>query len=767
MLPPYSPTMPAPRSISAIAVIRSLERLFIGLVIIALLSLTAAPFAKAQTQIQPQTQTQTQAQEPRLVRPGEATSGVLLFPSNSDGLYVEAPLLASDVEITVSGPIARTRVTQRFENVSDGWIEGVYVFPMPDEAAVDTLKMQIGERFIEGKIEEKQKAREIYEAAKREGKKASLLEQERPNIFTNSVANIGPGETVIVQIEYQETVKYEDGRFSLRFPMVVAPRFNPPALMHSVSFDGDAGRGAVDPVPDRDRITPPVLHPDAGPVNPVSLRVDLNAGFPLGAVTSSHHQMSEHRPDEKSAMLVLSEETTPADRDFELVWSPKPGAGPSAALFTEEIGGEPYYLLMLTPPSGEGSAVRKAREVTFVIDISGSMAGESIRQARESLLLALRRLQPGDAFNVIAFNDRFSRLFANPQSVNSETIGQALNYVSALDANGGTMMLQALEAALTQNSLDESLLRQVVFLTDGSIGNEQQLFEAIGRLRGKARIFTVGIGSAPNSFFMSRAAEIGQGAFTHIGSTSQVAERMGSLFQKLESPAVTNIRAEWPEGVAEIWPSPIPDLYKGETLVLAARGSGDLGVLKISAETGDAPWSVETPLHGASTRKGVSKLWARKKIASLELDRSRPGADSAALDKAVLETALAHHLISRLTSLVAVDVTPSRPSDEGMASVDVPLNLPKGWEFDKMFGESAAPRQREAFAPGVVKKRIAAIDAAASFASQTRAGAPLPQGATLADVKMLRGFVLLVLALLLAGLATGWRPGSLIARGRA
>ena len=734
-------------SLSPISIIRSLERLLIGFVIVALLSLSAV-----------------HAQEPRLVRPDQATSGVLLFPSTTDGLYVAAPLVASDVDISVSGLIARTRITQRFENVSDGWVEGIYVFPMPDEAAVDTLKMQIGDRFIEGVIEEKKKAQEIYETAKREGKKASLLEQERANMFTNSVANIGPGETVIVQIEYQETVKYEDGKFSLRFPMVVAPRFNPPALMHNVSFDGEGGWGVVDPVPDRDRIEPPVLHPDAGPQNPVTLRVDLDAGFPLGEVASSYHQMSVHRSGETTAMLTLAEETTPANRDFELVWAPKPGAGPSAALFTEEINGEPYYLLMLTPPVGEEMVPPRPRDITFVIDISGSMSGESIRQARDSLLLALRRLKPSDAFNVIAFNERYFQLFPSARPVNSETISQALGYVAALDANGGTMMLPALEAALTQSSPDENMLRQVVFITDGSIGNEQQLFDSIARLRGKARIFTIGIGSAPNSFFMSRAAEIGQGAFTHIGSTSQVAERMGLLFQKLESPAITNISAQWPEGVAEIWPSPIPDLYKGETLVIAARGYADGGILKISAQTGDAPWAVETSLDGASSRKGVSKIWARKKIASLELDRARPGADRAALDQSVLATALAHHLISRLTSLVAVDVTPSRPDGEMLASAKIPLNLPEGWEFGKVFGERAVLPGREAFAPGSVRTRQAVLDDASDVATQMSAGAQLPQGATLADVKIFRGVVLILLGLLFVALAMGWCPDRTIWR---
>ena len=686
--------------------------------------------------------------EPRLVSLDETATGSLLFRSTEPGRFIEAPRLATDVVISVSGPIARTRVTQRFENTSDLWIEGVYVFPLPDEAAVDTLKMQIGDRFIEGKIEERKKAKEKYEAAKRAGKKASLLEQERPNIFTNSIANIGPGETIIVQIEYQENVKLEDEQFSLRFPMVVAPRFNPPAIVHQASFGASGGWGAVDPVPDRARIEAPALHPDAGLVNPVTLSVDLNAGFPLGDITSSHHKISINRRNESQASLLLAEETTPANHDFELLWRPKKGAAPSAAIFKETIEGNPYFLLMITPPSYETEGKPTPREIIFVIDTSGSMGGESIRQARDSLTLALKRLQPGDAFNIIRFSDRMDQLFPASQSVNAETIGNALNYVNALNASGGTMMLPALKAALTDHGASQKYLRQVIFLTDGAIGNEQQLFETIAAMRGDARIFTVGIGSAPNSYFMSRAAELGQGAFTHIGAVTEVAERMNAMFEKLESPAITNFRLQWPAGVqAETWPSPIPDLYKGETLVVAARADRANGTLKISGADGDTPWKVALPLESAANRSGVSKLWARKKIASLELARVRASADRAALDKNILDVALAHHLISRLTSLVAIDVTPSRPSGEHIGRTDIPLNLPHGWDFEKVFGEESAPRQREALVSPLLQARPTEADATAA-AGQGRPGIALPQGATLADFKLMRGIFFLALSFL-------------------
>lgn len=686
---------------------------------------------------------------PQLVTINDVASGSLLFEADTPGQYVTAPQLATDVAISVSGPIARTRVTQRFENVSDGWVEGTYVFPLPDGAAVDTLKMQIGNRFIEGNIEEKQKAKEIYEQAKREGKKASLLSQQRPNIFTNAVANIGPGETVVVQIEYQETVALDDNKFSLRFPMVVAPRYSPaPTLKHLVNFDNQDGWGVVDPVPDRKQIASPVLDPDkTAPINPVTLTVDLDAGFALGTVTSSFHAINTAEQTASHFTIGLTDEAVPADRDFELVWTPKPGSAPSAALFKETVEGEDYYLVMITPPTQESETAAQPRDVTFVLDTSGSMQGQSIAQAREALALAVSRLNPSDTFNIIQFNSSFDRLFPNSKAVSESSIAHAMTYIRSLEANGGTEMLPALKAALShQNS---QVLQQVIFLTDGAIGNEQQLFDTIAQERGKARIFTIGIGSAPNSYFMSRAAELGQGTFTHIGDLAQVRERMQSLFEKLERPAVTNVMTQWPAGTkAEAWPTPVPDLYHGETLVIAAQASADSGLLSLSGEHGGAGWQVDLPLEQARARSGVAKLWARKKIASLDMARAHYGADYAAIDGAVLKTALTHGLVSRLTSLVAVDTVVSRPAEKELASAQIPHNLPKGWNFGSVFGNQTAAA---AFKRGT---KTAALVPAADMQLKTNAspvqtpqGIALPKTASLWSSKVLHGALLILISL--------------------
>src|SRR6202795_1387880 len=407
----------------------------------------------------------------------DVRSGSLLLKTD-DG-YADASRLGIDVDLTVSGPTIRARVTQIFRNPTQNWVEATYVYPLPSGGAVDTLKMVVGDRVVVGDIKERQQARVIYEQAKQNGQKAALTEQERPNIFTNSVANIGPGETVLVQIEYQEPVQQSGNEFSLRVPMVVGPRYNPAPVVQSVDFRPDGGGwGATkaDPVPDRDRISPEVLDPaHNAPVNPTNITVRLQAGFPLGEVKSHHHAIKTESPDSGTRIIRLAEGTVPADRDFELTWKPAAEKAPSVGLFREHVGNADYLLAFVTPPSVEQAQQKPLpREGIFVIDTSGSMGGTSIIQAKASLTYALGRLQPGDRFNVIRFDHTMDVLFPNSVPADREHLGQATSFVGALQANGGTELVPAMHAALTVNANGATNpLRQVVFLTDGAIGNEQ------------------------------------------------------------------------------------------------------------------------------------------------------------------------------------------------------------------------------------------------------------------------------------------------------
>ena len=685
-----------------------------------------------------------------LTKPSEARSGALLLKTD-DG-YRDAPRLGIDVDITVSGPTARARVTQVFRNPTDHWMEATYVYPLPAGGAVDTLKIVVGDHIVVGDIKAREQARVIYDNAKRDGKTAALTEQERPNIFTNSLANIGPGETVLVQIEYQEPVVQNGNVFSLRVPLVVAPRYNPAPIVQSVDLPTGSNGWATasnDPVPDRDRISPEVLDPakDA-PVNPTSITVRLQAGFPLGEVTSDHHQVRIESADESTRIVTLADRVVPADRDFELTWKPAATTAPSIGLFREHVGDSDYLLAFVTPPAAvQATQQPRPREVVFVIDNSGSMGGASIQQAKASLLYALGRLQPGDRFNVIRFDDTMTVLFPATVPADAEHLGSAISFVNALQARGGTEMLPAMRAALTDGGTDSDHIRQVVFLTDGAIGNEQQMFDTITAMRGRSRIFMVGIGSAPNTYLMTRAAELGRGTFTHVGSVEQVEERMRDLFNKLENPALTGLTATFSDASADLTPAIMPDVYRDEPLVLAAKLEKLSGSLQIKGHVGDRPWTVTLPLASAAEGKGLSKLWARRKISDAEVARTMRQLTPEEADKAILKLALDHHLVTRLTSLVAVDETPRRPDGAPLKLSELPINLPAGWDFEKVFGERP-------HLPSPPTERRAGTDELVQYAALKRpvvTPAPdritLPKTATDAELSMMLGAGLLVLSI--------------------
>ncbi len=695
------------------------------------------------------------------VTPNDMTSGSLLLKSR-EGKYLEAPRLGADYTVTISGPTGRTIITQRFTNPANGWVEGVYVFPLPESAAVDTLKIVAGNRVIVGEVKEKQEAKVIYEEAKAAGQTASLLEQERPNIFTNSVANIGPHETVVVQIEYQETIHQSNGTYSLRLPLVVAPRYNPAPLVQTVDF-GSNGYGSTvnDPVPDRDRISPPVLDPRKNePVNPVTISVDLSAGFALADVTSHHHTVKIDTIDDSHRKLALDGAEIPADRDFELTWTAK-GTAPQVGLFRETVQGKDYLLATVTPPSVAAVGPVKPRETVFVIDNSGSMDGPSMQQAKDALLQGLDTLKPQDRFNVVRFDDTFDVLFRDAVPANAEYLNQARAFVSALQANGGTEMVPALKAALIDgNANDAGTLRQVVFITDGAIGNEQELFATIGQGRGRSRIFMVGIGSAPNTYLMTRAAEMGRGTFTLISEVDQVKSRMEELFTKIGQPVVTGLAATIDGSATALTPSQLPDLYRGEPVLMMAEAPSLKGTLKVDGMIGDTPWSVSLPVSAAAQGKGISKLWAHRKVAEIETAATLNQITMEDANRQVLAVALTHQIVSSQTSLIAVDKSPKRPANQPLTRAEVPLNLPAGWNFEKVFGKDIplpvpqSPKERDAMADAYVQLAVAEAPVSASAPQQVA----LPQTATPAGLLAILGVLMALLALAFHLLARAMTP---------
>ncbi|WP_427450046.1 marine proteobacterial sortase target protein [Litorimonas sp. WD9-15] len=685
----------------------------------------------------------SQTEDLREMRINEAEAGTLMFHTDIPGQYIEAPRVATDVAMNIAGPVIRTTLSQTFENKTDQWVEGVYVFPLPENAAVDRLRIVIGGRMIEGQIKEKRQAKQIYEQAKSEGKKASLVEQQRPNIFTASVANIGPHETVAIQIEYQDKAVIKDGVFKTRFPMVVAPRFSPPAEVVQVATTEGVQNLVLDPVLDRKAITPPLIDPKLEPVSyirvPVSLNINLDAGFDIAEVTSPYHNISANLLDNDSANITLAEGDVPANRDFLLEWRAKETQAPYSAVFKETVGENTYLLSMLTPPKADAADIpTQARESIFVIDTSGSMGGQSIAQARESLLLALDQLQPEDTFNIIRFSSDHSKFKFKAVPANPENIAKARRWVRNLRAKGGTQMSPALNAALKVTAEDETRLRQVIFITDGAIGNEQQLFAQIQDDLGDSRLFPVGIGSAPNSYFMSRAAKFGRGSFVQIGNISEVTDRMGTLFKAIDSPVLTDLKSSI-SGAS--FPARLPDVYQGDPVIsIAKMKTRDLPAsFSISGNLAGSTWHETKTLSETEAAKGLSVLWARAKIADLE--ESRFDRSSAAnIDDQILRTALDHHIVSRLTSLVAVDITPSRPMGDDLKTRSVPTMLPEGWKF----GELATKRKTN-----VTHKPSPSVPNTGSGSQQSLA---LPNTASPHEVLGLIGSLMLLLGLFSAKL---------------
>ncbi|WP_288132623.1 marine proteobacterial sortase target protein [Microbulbifer sp.] len=628
-------------------------------------------------------------------------SGDLLFKSQQPGRYKPALHLGTEVQVNVRGLAAEVTLEQKFTNRSDQWQEAVYVLPLPENAAVNGLEIRIGERRIVGKVRERQQAQKIYKEARAAGKRAALLEQQRPNLFTSRIANIAPGEKISVEVRYLQTLRFDQGKFSLRLPTTLTPRYipgTPIAEEQTVGLNSHGWALPTDQVADADKITPtmmPMQELSATGSHQVSISVDLGMGLPLADIYSPYHEIDFNRQAEHRYRVVLKNGHSNMDRDFALYWRPQTSAMPSAALFAER-GGESaagdhfLQLLMLPPDSGAAASRKLPREVIFVVDTSGSMSGSSIRQAKESLLLALNRLGTRDRFNVIEFNSQYQNFYPRPVQASAETVQRARDWVESLEARGGTEMAPALKEALSQQLSDEpgELVRQVVFITDGAVGNESALFEIIRQRLGQVRLFPVGIGSAPNSHFMARAAEYGRGAFVQIGDLKEVQQQMQRLFAKLENPLVTDLQIRWPAGlVVEAYPKKLPDLYRGEPVRLIARVEGDLpvraeaGNIEISGRLAGKRFRRNLSLAGLavdSEQTSIGSLWARSKIAALRAEqRALPGSGNS-LKEQILALALNYQLASPYTSFVAVEETPVRPAEADLQSSPVPNAVARG-----------------------------------------------------------------------------------------
>jgi len=589
------------------------------------------------------------------------------------------PLQESTFETLVVGTIAETNVSQVFTNPFDEPIEAVYVFPLHQRAAVDDYWVHVGARSLHGEMKRRDEAREIYEQAKEEGRTAGLLEQERPNVFTQSVANIMPGESIEVWMHVVQPLEMEAGRHTLLLPTVVGPRFVPGAPTGRQQATGRSPDTTA--VPDASRITPPAALGPALGCAPLHVSVDIEAGLPLLDLRSKLHDVTVTTAGGVST-VELVEGSTVANRDFELSWTLS-GGEPQAALMVQPTDDGGYFTLTIQPPATLPAEQAVPRDLVFVVDNSGSMSGAPMDTAKAAMRQAIARMNPDDRFQIMRFSESASGLSEAPLANTPANRRRGLAYVDGMQGMGGTHMLAGIEAALGQGWA-EGRMPMVLFLTDGYIGDERRIFELISERLGDARLFSLGVGSAVNHHLLDGMAAVGRGSVTHMAAGEAPKEVVERFYQQIGRPVLADVSIDWGGlPVDDVAPARIPDLFVGQPVVVYGRFTGELrGEAVVHGRVGgrDVEIPVVVDVAEATGVEGLSSMWARTTIEHLLRDPSVYAMSEeqveARRDRAV-ELALHHRVLTEYTSFVAVDATVVNPGGEPRA-VGVPVEVPVG-----------------------------------------------------------------------------------------
>jgi Ca-activated chloride channel homolog len=602
---------------------------------------------------------------------GAVGCGELLW-RHPDGL-VPLPAVSTDVVIEVNGPLIAGTVSQRFVNPTDEVIEAVYVFPMPENAAVHAMEIIVGERRIVSIVQEKAEARRTYETAKAAGQRTALVEQQRPNLFTTAVANICPGDEIVVELGYLDRADYVDGGFAMAFPLTFTPRYIPPSQWRSEEGAREAAGVISRWVAEDD-----ARYPAA------TLRVDLNPGVEIEGIASASHDLSVDEDDGRWYVTPAAV-TVPADRDFLLAWRPVASADPLSALFVEDREDGRYALLMIVPAVDErlSSTPRVPTETVFLVDVSGSMQGASIIQARTALTRALNRLTPRDRFNIMSFSND-SRLYRRHFSDGDPAVvADARAWVNRLQADGGTNMhpalLRAMSCFLGDDESTAGFSKRIILITDAAIGNESQLLREAATDLGSVRLHVVGIGGSPNRYLVRRLAEYGGGLTTFVSTNEGAENGIDTFLERVARPQIAQARLDWEGAVYPVaYPTRLPELYAGELMLWSGRFPPDADLKgTFSAEV--AGRTLIQDLEGPCEHSaGVAVRWAREKVAGLMAD-FHSGVDRDIVRERVVETGLAFGLITKFTSRVAVEEAIS--TDEPPVTCRMPNGLPHGTEF--------------------------------------------------------------------------------------
>jgi Ca-activated chloride channel homolog len=600
---------------------------------------------------------------------------------------VPLPLKHTDVKANLTAYIASVDVTQEFENPYNEKIEAVYVFPLPENGAVNEFVMQIGHRRIRGIVRERQEAERIYADAKRQGYVASLLTQERPNVFTQSVANIEPGKQIDVSIRYYNTLSYSDGWYEFVFPMVVGPRFNPPSTYRGI--------GAV-PARGLARSVQPTdvhyLSPSERSGHDIAVALEINAGMAIEETECKTHRVKTLESDLATGRISLQLDSSDSipNKDFVLRYRVA-GRSIKTTLLTHSDHRGGFFTMMLHPPALVQALERAPLELVFVLDCSGSMSGKPLAQAKSAIRWALENMDSRDTFQLINFSVDARQFGREPLSATKNNIQRALNYLDSLHSEGGTMMIEGIKAALDFPH-DPSRLRFVCFLTDGFIGNESDILREIHQRLGDSRIFSFGIGSSVNRYLIENMAKVGRGAVAYLGLNESGADVMQDFFERISHPALTDVKIDWGRlNVSDIYPKRLPDVFAGRPLIVTGRfedkGPGQRHVIEVSGKAGKSRVRIPVQVNQSAaldSTPALPAIWARNKIAEL-LERSQQDPSPRVADQ-VRRTALDYQLVSAFTAFLALDAS-RRTAGETATVVPVAVPVPEGVRYETTVAE--------------------------------------------------------------------------------
>ena len=574
------------------------------------------------------------------------------------------PLKETNVSVNINGIFAETFVTQTYSNEGQDPINATYVFPASSRVTIHGMKMEIGDEIITAKIKEKEEARHDYEQAKSEGKSASLLEQQRPNVFTMDVANVMPGDIIRIELHYTEMITPTDGIYQFVFPTVAGPRYTSPSVPKSLKAET--------------WIASPFLRLGDTPREKYNINVNLSAGVPITDLQCGSHKIDVAWDNQTSARISLSNpEEFAGNRDFILDYK-LTGTEISSGLMLGTGESENFFLLMVQPPERYTPETIPPREYIFILDVSGSMYGFPLDTSKELIRNLAGSLRETDRFNVILFSDSLIQMSPESVPATAENVQKAFALIDNEEGGGGTELAPALETALAIPA-SPGAARSVIAITDGYISGEREIFDIIGRNIGTTNFFSFGIGSSVNRYLIDGIAKTGLGESFVVTDPSEAAATADRFRTYIQSPVLTDVQVTY-DGfdVYDIEPPTLSTLFASRPIVLFGKWKGEpSGTIYITGKTGGRDYAEDIPVSAAIPLEAnniIQYLWARTRVERLT-DYGITEDLQANAKKEVTELGLRYSMMTPYTSFIAV--TEKVRNTEGKSTdVKQPLPIP-------------------------------------------------------------------------------------------